>query len=728
MAREILSRRLFVSPEAVPGLLRQLEQLCPSAMSALMSRVDADTSSGLRVYATRADRLGPDFRWQSLPPGPGNDSMYSKRPHRFAFAPRHALACILRPQHAATLLGMLRAWMRHAASGMDPLCYDSNLGVIQRILALTWCWMFLAARPEEDTAEGLGLEWRVLQIIEADIRFLEPLLGQSAPNNHLLADWFAAWYLNAVMPELLETPDAGAEQRWCNELLAQTYPDGGSFEHSSHYHEFACEMSAAYLLLSERNGHAPSRAVVERTNALLRYQCAMTGPEATPIAIGNAVEDTLFPLDAGEGWCSGSLREIQRALFEPDLTPAPADDETVVRAFWLLGGRLESSHPETTEHLLPTEFPQAGLYVMRDHALDARMLFRTGPAPGTSVAAGHMHSDLMAVYLNVAGRPVIVDAGTYSYRGRDAVWGGDPNWRHYFVGPWPHNGFACAGRDPLGALQEDFRRRDTDVRVVASRVAAGPVSCIDTHAVGAHGFDGLRRTCIHVSGELWLILDTLPSYRATDAGCWYGLQFAPEIDVDCDGAATAVVKRDGATIVSLTHCPRLHSPDLLYSSRDPLGGFVSLRYGELTPAPQLRYHMANDAGACAMLLRVGASDTRARIVEALGQPDGGQCIRIEMGSVEDWFIFQPGEPVVWQTSSGPLAFDGRLLWLRCEQGRLMLLRWLLGRSVTFNALGVRLRLAGPEIDNVYVDDATTHHESVQNFADWLWPDSATHSS
>ena len=727
-AREIIGPRFFVEPEKIAALSNQLKQRCPAAVENLMSRVRNDVDIGLPVYASRIGALGPAFDWSALPFGPGSDRMYAKRPHRFAFVPRHAWACIERPGSSVALHGMLTAWMQHAENGTDPLCYDSNLGVFQRLLALTWGWAFLAARSEEESPEGLGLEWLLLLVIDADARYLEPLLGDSVPNNHLLADRFAGWYMATILPELLDNSPSDTERLWCEELLTQTYPDGGSFEHSSHYHEFACEMGAAYLLLAKKNGLTPDPAARERTRTLLAYQCAMTGPEANPLPIGGAVEDTLFPLDAGESWCPGALREIYRNLFDSEIKAAPANDESVVRAFWLLGGQLAKAREHETENALASSYPQAGLFVLVDEQADSRLLFRTGPAPDTTVVAGHMHADVLAVYLVVQGRPLLVDAGTYSYRGRDNVWKeGGLNWRHYFAGPFAHNGFSIADEDPLGVFPGDFRKRETATRVTSNHASDGVLSYVDGRVYSRNQYEGLRRIVVHLLGEYWLLLDQVPALDRQDIKRWFGFQFAANAEVRAEKNTAVIQLPDLKVEVQLTHGSTLRSPKTLMASIDPLGGWVSPRYGERIAAPQLRYEVDSKFNEGAFLICIGDKAPAALVSHYLAKEDGASLAVIDTQGYRDWIIYQPDGAHTWSLGEECIKFDGRLLWLRFGGSGPVSARWLEGTQLDWDTQSIKIVARSKEPINLSFDRDTDVVDIERHFSVFQWLNSSIRS-
>src|SRR5205814_2575183 len=129
------------------------------------------------------------------------------------------------------------------------------------------------------------------------------------------------------------------------------------------------------------------------------------------------------------------------------------------QAFWMLGGALTPPEASSAPKAMAAAYPDAGYYVFDSSEAGTTFLFRTGPVPDRAVFGGHMHADLLSVYLKSRGQPVIVEAGTYTYR----TAAGD--WREYLTGPEAHNGLSIAGHDPLGRSHGDFRPRHTDTRV-----------------------------------------------------------------------------------------------------------------------------------------------------------------------------------------------------------------------------------------------------------------------
>ncbi|MDZ7829176.1 MAG: heparinase II/III-family protein [Halofilum sp. (in: g-proteobacteria)] len=297
-----------------------------------------------------------------------------------------------------------------------------------------------------------------------------------------------------------------------------------------------------------------------------------------------------FPLDPDEGWCSGSLRELRRALFEPAIAPAPVESAGWIRAFWLLGGELAPAPAEASPAPALEAFPDTGVHVFTDAARGARLVFRTAPRSGVPVAPGHMHADLLSVCLNVEGRPLLVDPGTYTYRSPAKRWDpGTPAWRTFFAGPAAHNGPVIADEDPLGRPAGDFRQTGGEARSEDVVRASDHLALVNARLTGAGVYEGAERTCIGVAGEYWLIIDHAPDPAGAVSRCHYGFQLAAGAAIECHERCASLRAPPDQQVTALAYGGGVDTPECLEGSLDPLDGWVSPAYGRLEPAPRLRF-------------------------------------------------------------------------------------------------------------------------------------------
>lgn len=695
--RERIGSRFFLHPADVSKLCQRAYQPDSAWSRQLVKFVSGVLNDGMFIYGTQGPKLSGEFPWRSAPVGPGRDGLYPIKPHRFSFLPRLALATYLQLIPANHLLDIVDSWIKTAEEGKSSLLYASNLVVIQRVLATAWAWLFLAARPVMWGMEGLGLESRLLRILWADIQFLTPRLGFSAPNNHLLADRFISCFIQMVIPEFSQQIEFDAERKFREELLRQTYDDGGSFEHSAHYHEFACEMGAAYLLLSYKQGRNPEKKIYYRVGALLRFQAALTGPSTNPLAFGNATEDTLFPLDGGEGWCSGALREIYRTLFDAKVASAPGDDLSVERAFWLLGGKIRESDQNIEDDFVCQSFPKGGVHIYPDSKLGGRLIFRSGPLSDSVIAAGHIHADLLSVYLSVGKQMILGDSGTYTYRGLSSKWpDNSPDWRNYFAGPIAHNTLCIEGQDPFGKIVGDFRKFDIPPPLKCHYSISPSLAWCEGKLSDVGIYSGYIRGCVHVKGHYWVIYDDPSLLEIDDQLCWYGFQCTPGSELSNFSPKTLQIENNSKNLFLTSSFSDF--PEIIEGNLDPPGGWFSSNYGSLSSAPQIRYKLEHFLPSAFVVTT--QPEAIPELISVSIENDKS-CIILTLKNThnEDWLIVNKNINNACVYSG--LVFTGQLLWIRFVAEKPVLLRWSNGHHVSWEKYGITLNLE-EAADNVLV--------------------------
>ena len=325
---------------------------------------------------------------------------------------------------------------------------------------------------------------------------------------------------------------------------------------------------------------------------------------------------------------------------------------------------------------------------MRDSNTDARLIFRTGPAASRLLMAGHVHADLLSVYLTISTVAVFVDAGTYTYRLHGA-----PSWREYLTGSAAHNGLSIAGEDPMGHLEGDFRSDDIQARVKITRqFTEESLAWIEGAIASTNSYDRHRRGVVHVFGEYWVVYDycplTVPLERTS-----FGFQLAPEARIEHGGERIARVRVAGQQLC-LAASTGLLGPEITRGRSEPLGGWVSYRYGQLTPASQLRFRPDGSPPITAFLLRPGPWSGDKPKVEVHPLPRHGVALRITCGDVVDQMILV-NDTTEEALEAWGVQFDGAFLWLRAVREMSVAPRALEARRISSDRFGVGVRSNEP---------------------------------
>lgn len=668
----------------------------------LLAEADRLCALGLPVYALQAGPLNGGLDWSALRTGPQGDRLYRLRPHRFGFLPRLAMASCLGADCLPALHATLAAWLRWAETAAGAAeAYFSNLVVIYRLLAISWAVPFVAARAQEGDKTAARICLQLFRILAADCRHLQPRLGKSAPNNHLLADRFAAWLLAVCYSELAPPAEdpAALERAWQAELARQFYSDGTNFEQSLHYHDMGCELALAYLVIVLRRKTPPSNQVLTMIAAMLRFQAALADRHGNGFALGDATDDPLFPLDGGGGWAGGAWRILYRALFARDFPPTAETAAGAERAYWLLTA-LRGLRPALLAVALEpigelAAFPVGGYISFRDEARDDYLLFRSGPRKGSIVFPGHAMSDLLTVYWNTGGKPVLEPTGTYSYAINGPATEGPPLPRRYFRSPAAHNGLLLYGHDPLGASQSRFRHYDSGARVETRwRALAEVLAWAEGRLEEAGPLNGWRRGVLRLPGRYTLVYDRLLHRPgATELACHW--QFAPEARVVLRSPRQAIAKLSGLTAY-LCASEGIAAIDCVKGRQEPAAGWLSRRYGQLQAAPQLLCSLRPGTRTVAFIIGLDDSEDLPAVA-VLADEAEGTVITLRHGESVTLCVFgrycgRLPDPAV------DLDYDGDVLWLAFAGDSCSELRTLGLRRLASDSLGFQLAAADVKRD------------------------------
>lgn len=601
--RERLKPRFFLDIAEVPMLVESIGVKYPQWRDRTIQSAQNMILNGVSIYNIKSLPLDDENVWIKLSAGPGQDVLYQVRLHRFGFAPQFVLAAHYGLPTLSIFDRLIDRWEKSV--GRDHMPYLSNLTVISRIISLSWAWIFLSGLDQVTHPEKSNLEYRLLRIIHSDSVFLSRREHQSALNNHKIVYGFSRLYISILFPEFVSLKEWASQENkdWLSELKRQIYIDGGGFEPTLHYHQFTCECLSAYILLCRQNLINVDFCFEELLDRVLSFQVLVSGPDNIPLRIGDSSEHSLFSLNGEEGWGIAGFRELYRSLFSPNLMSAQINQPSVEKAFWLLGGRLEPLPPPGCEEKESKfyAFHDSGYYLFNNENPRTRLIFRTGPSIESNVFAGHMHADLLSVYVIVDGVPFIVNSGTYTYRSNVNDWPpGTPAWRKFFMGPESKNTVFIDNEDSLGAINGDFRDPTTKVRVKTTiSYHQAEINWIEAEIIGAGNYSHFRRGVIHLMNNYWVVYDV----KGADNAVVMGLQLAEKVEFE--RYDNSIVMLQDSEYLNAAWSSSLNLGEKMKGSLSPLGGWVSEKYGEMKAATYLKFKVAIDKKLSACVFIAG---------------------------------------------------------------------------------------------------------------------------
>ena len=262
----------------------------------------------------------------------------------------------------------------------------------------------------------------------------------SSANNHLVAEAAGLFLVGALLPDMdrAERYRAYGRRVLEQEVGNQIHDDGVGAEQSPAYAALTIEW---FLICGQVAG-----------------ELGMPFDQAYWNRIGRAGEFLNWVTD-----CQGNQPRIgdddDSRVIANGMQPEPTIN-SVLGCIAAATGRAELSPPVLTGHLRNALFGTPAPWAMWPNGVRhfhiggytaARMpetgldvpshllVFDHGPVGYLSISA-HGHADALSVWLHIAGRPVLIDAGTYLYHaGHD--------WRDHFRGTVAHNTLTIAGEN-----------------------------------------------------------------------------------------------------------------------------------------------------------------------------------------------------------------------------------------------------------------------------------------
>ena len=301
----------------------------------------------------------------------------------------------------------------------------------------------------------------------------------SSANNHLLGEATGLLVATITWPRWPESRQwlELARRELTQAVLEQTFEDGVNKEQAIWYHHAVADMALIAGLVARANGVELGELYWRRLEAMLDFIASIMDVGGNVPAIGDADEGVLVrfvPVSPRQGVTAtpaGACELPGDAQGERARTDGRAPDADVFRSLlatgailfdrcdlrrkaqvfddktrWLMGdaaeSRFQSLGPASAPPLVRQRFDSGGYFILGEQfetAGEVRVVADAGPLGYLSIAA-HGHADALAFTLSVAGRPLLVDPGTYAYHTQG-------RWRRYFKGTSAHNTVTVDGED-----------------------------------------------------------------------------------------------------------------------------------------------------------------------------------------------------------------------------------------------------------------------------------------
>lgn len=341
--------------------------------------------------------------------------------------------------YAAALFGQWQHWLTGNPYQFG-INWTSSLEAGLRLVAWTWA---LQLAKTSDYLTPLFYT-HILQSVEQHADYIaENLSHYSSANNHLLGEALGLIYAGCYYPELArsrEWRDLGFEI-FFREYVRQVHSDGVTCEQTSHYQHYVFYFAFLATLAAEHAEVPVPDAVRQRLEKMAEWLCALVDRHGCLPGIGDGDGGQVLSLTVGTNPTRTLLAvaavRFRRSDFKSKAGYAGPE------LFWLNGPSammLYHSLPDFSTPSPLTVFPEGGYAIVNriQDGIEQHLVFDAGPL-GLDRMSSHGHADALQVILQLNGEPVLVDSGTFTYRG-------EPGWRDFFRSTLAHNTVVVDGQ------------------------------------------------------------------------------------------------------------------------------------------------------------------------------------------------------------------------------------------------------------------------------------------
>jgi hypothetical protein len=376
-------------------------------------------------------------------------------------------------KYRAAAKELLADWLDKNPTGVGvnwTIAMEAALRAVSMALLLELLWP-LRAEEEAWLERATRALWHHFLFIEAHSEF-----SHLTRSNHYLSNLFGLLALSSCLEgQEMEAARAACAQKFQQEVLHQTFPDGGSRETSLGYHVFTFQMGLMALHLMRAQRAEPQPAFVERLGGMLRLLRAAADDRGCVPHLGDCDDGRIELL-------SDDLRRLALPPVERDSLSVAGLLEIGAALLGEAGRRgsdaawlgFDSADAPAATIAPPraetTFFPHSGIACCR--MAGAQLLFFATPN-GLGGRGSHTHNDKLSVVVRAGGRALLCDSGTGCYS-RDITL------RNYFRSTRAHNAVMVDRQEQnrMSAARADLFRLGNQARVSSIEGGCADGECI----------------------------------------------------------------------------------------------------------------------------------------------------------------------------------------------------------------------------------------------------------
>jgi uncharacterized heparinase superfamily protein len=518
-------------------------------------------------------------------------------------------------RYAVAVAEQMDSWLRQNPYGVG-MNWRSPLELALRLINWTWAVELV---HKSGVIDG-GLRTRILDAVSQHVWEIDRKYSYgSSANNHLVGEAAGVFIATSYFRSLKHAARRRERSRRIlgEQILQQTYPDGGTREQAAGYHLFVLQFFLLAGLVGRRSGEDFPPEYWERLERMFAFVGALGEGGRTLAMFGDCDDGYVLDL-GGERGDPRPWLAVGAVLYGRADLKAWAGDWSEP-ALWLLGRegheRFEAIPQAEMAPLASRAMPDAGYYLLQSGHSDGpdriSVVFDCGNLGYKSIAA-HAHADALSFVLRAFGEDVLVDPGTYDYFTY-------PQWREYFRSTRAHNTVVLDHRDQSEMLGPFMWGEKARAKCVLWEPTGDGGKVVGEH-------DGYTRLADPVVHCRTLELDGLKRELTVRDGILtrgkHDVQVYFHLAENCRVTQAAPNRYEtdvGPGCVTIELDPRL-SVRTLCGSEEPIGGWVSRGYHRKTPSTTL-VGRCTVAGNTSLVTRITIGRPRAVPSAVPGVPE-----------------------------------------------------------------------------------------------------------
>lgn len=304
---------------------------------------------------------------------------------------------------------------------MNPYCMSVNWTCAMEVAIRAMNWIFAYFHFQKIVETDNKFKNKLNKLLYYHGKFIYNNLENynNLRNNHYVANLVGLLYLGLYF----SSDKFKKTYKWIKkaakdlhrEMKTQINEDGTSYETSTNYQRVVAELFLHAYMIGNLNGISFDKEYIIKLKKMYGFLAVITKPNGLTPLIGDIDNGRLLIISQYHSW---EKRDFSQLLDVAEYFLGIENSQNTLESIseemiWLGCNKVIGNDIEESNYKL-REFPDGGFYLLKNHYF--YVLIRCGEL-SMKGQGGHSHNDQLSFELNIKGRDIIIDSGSYTYSG-----------------------------------------------------------------------------------------------------------------------------------------------------------------------------------------------------------------------------------------------------------------------------------------------------------------------